>query len=130
KALSVLLSARKESIDRTLKRVKKRELTIPTYFSYPVRVAYFVTAEPNISLLLEEVLVANPDCMIACCVDPDRNTVSLRSKGDFDVASFASIYGGGGHRNASGHAIPRDLFDNMVDEIHMSACTQIERIEK
>ena len=31
--------------------------------------------------------------------------VSLRSKGDLDVREIASLYGGGGHRNASGFTI-------------------------
>ncbi|WP_265950041.1 DHH family phosphoesterase [Dechloromonas sp. A34] len=35
---------------------------------------------------------------------------SLRSKGDFDVASIAVRYGGGGHRNAAGFRMPIKQF--------------------
>jgi len=36
--------------------------------------------------------------------------VSLRSKGDFDVAAIAQRYGGGGHRNAAGFRLPAGQF--------------------
>lgn len=36
--------------------------------------------------------------------------VSLRSKGDFDVAAIAQRYGGGGHRNAAGFHLPAGQF--------------------
>lgn len=38
----------------------------------------------------------------------DIEAWSLRSIGDFDVSEVASQFGGGGHRNASGFARPRD----------------------
>ncbi len=36
--------------------------------------------------------------------------VSLRSRGEFDVAAIASRYGGGGHRNAAGFRLPLAIF--------------------
>lgn len=39
---------------------------------------------------------------------------SLRSKGDFDVASIAVRYGGGGHRNAAGFRMPMKRFVSEV----------------
>jgi nanoRNase/pAp phosphatase (c-di-AMP/oligoRNAs hydrolase) len=35
----------------------------------------------------------------------DKRKFSLRSVGDFDVSAVAGIFGGGGHRNASGMAV-------------------------
>ena len=35
--------------------------------------------------------------------------VSLRSKGDYDVNQVARVFGGGGHRNASGCSLDQDL---------------------
>jgi phosphoesterase RecJ-like protein len=35
--------------------------------------------------------------------------VSLRSKGDLDVAKIAEHFGGGGHKNAAGFRIKSDL---------------------
>jgi len=44
----------------------------------------------------------------------DHIKLSLRSKGEFDVNSFASEhFNGGGHRNASGGKSPLDLVDCM-----------------
>jgi phosphoesterase RecJ-like protein len=42
--------------------------------------------------------------------------VSLRSKNDFDVNLFASRFGGGGHKNAAGMIIEKDL-DDSIDMI-------------
>lgn len=38
--------------------------------------------------------------------------VSLRSIGDFDVSKLAKLYGGGGHKNASGFVVPADASGN------------------
>jgi phosphoesterase RecJ-like protein len=38
-------------------------------------------------------------------IEAERYRVSLRSKGDVDVAAIAERFGGGGHRNASGCTI-------------------------
>jgi phosphoesterase RecJ-like protein len=47
--------------------------------------------------------------------------VSLRSKGDLDVRTIAGVYGGGGHRNASGFTIQDGdaavVRDQLVDRI-------------
>ena len=46
--------------------------------------------------------------------------VSLRSKGDLDVREIAGLYGGGGHRNASGFTIQGDaasVRDQLVGRI-------------
>lgn len=40
--------------------------------------------------------------------------VSLRSRGDFDVAAIAVRYGGGGHRNAAGFRMPLAQFASEV----------------
>ncbi len=42
---------------------------------------------------------------------PDSWKVSLRSKGDLDVASVARSFGGGGHKNAAGCSIKGNLED-------------------
>ncbi|PLX31947.1 MAG: hypothetical protein C0604_06035, partial [Clostridiales bacterium] len=35
--------------------------------------------------------------------------VSMRSKGDYDVSQIASIFGGGGHKNAAGFVTKHSL---------------------
>lgn len=42
---------------------------------------------------------------------PDLYKVSLRSKGDVDVAAVAMAFGGGGHRNAAGFTVEGTLAD-------------------
>ncbi len=42
-------------------------------------------------------------------VDGDKVKVSIRSKDDIDVASFALKFGGGGHKNAAGIVLSDDL---------------------
>ena len=49
-------------------------------------------------------------------IDGGRYRVSLRSKGDVDVAHVAERFGGGGHRNASGCVVAAPL-DCAVDTL-------------
>lgn len=116
--LPILTEQRNESIKYALKRVQKKEVSLPQYFSLPVKVAYLISSNKNVSLLLDEVLVHNTDCQIAAQVDFDRNMVSLRSRGDFDVAEFAAIFGGGGHRAAAGHSLQKWVSSDILDDIH------------
>jgi len=58
------------------------------------------------------------------CAFPDGHIewrTSLRSKTEVDVASVAEIFGGGGHRNASGCNVPDSLqlaSKRILDELH------------
>jgi phosphoesterase RecJ-like protein len=44
-------------------------------------------------------------------------SVSLRAKGEFNVASIAKKFGGGGHRNAAGCKFPADSIDSVRDKV-------------
>ena len=50
--------------------------------------------------------------------DINEIKLSLRSKGDLDVASFARKYGGGGHKNAAGCSFAGLLEDVMESVIN------------
>ena len=50
-------------------------------------------------------------------VGPDQISVSLRAKGQCDVAQVAAGYGGGGHRNASGFRLRGVTLDEMRDDL-------------
>jgi phosphoesterase RecJ-like protein len=56
--------------------------------------------------------------------EPKRNKVrcSLRSRGEYDVAAVARIFGGGGHRNAAGCT-----FDGPVDEAVGQVVAELKR---
>jgi phosphoesterase RecJ-like protein len=50
-------------------------------------------------------------------------SVSLRSKGDCDVAEIAQTFGGGGHRNAAGFRFS----GKDVDEVHQEVLDALRR---
>jgi len=63
-------------------------------------------------------------------VGPNEFRVSLRSKGDIDVAKVAEKFGGGGHKNASGLSIEgdwdekeRELVEAVRDAVDKSNAT-------
>ena len=58
----------------------------------------------NIPLAAREVLAA----VYMREVGPNKFRASLRSKGDINVARVAEMFGGGGHKNASGLSIEGD----------------------
>lgn len=49
--------------------------------------------------------------------------VSMRAKGDCDVAAIAKLFGGGGHRNAAGCRI----FDTTIDQVRSLVKTEIQK---
>jgi bifunctional oligoribonuclease and PAP phosphatase NrnA len=44
-------------------------------------------------------------------------SVSLRAKGEFDVAEVAQFFGGGGHRNASGFRFSGKTVEQVHDDV-------------
>lgn len=44
-------------------------------------------------------------CLYFFCDQEQKWVYSLRSKGDFDVSKIAELFGGGGHKNASGFSV-------------------------
>lgn len=116
-ALSVIEKRRDENIEWLLGRVIK--LTLQTSDGKEWRVGYVITSEKNQSLLLDQLLKKNEDVEVACQIDLDKGSVSLRSHGDLDVSELAGHFGGGGHRNAAGHPMPSNLVKSaVIDEIH------------
>jgi len=52
--------------------------------------------------------------------------VSLRSKGDADVASVAETFGGGGHKNAAGYTVDGE-FEFVREIVLKKICEQLRR---
>lgn len=48
---------------------------------------------------------------------------SLRSKGEYDVAEVARMFGGGGHRNAAGFKVP----DTTIDEVREKLLAELRK---
>lgn len=59
-------------------------------------------------------------------VGPGQYRVSLRSKGDINVAKVAEKFGGGGHRNAAGLNISGD-WDEMEEELMSALVEAVDR---
>jgi oligoribonuclease NrnB/cAMP/cGMP phosphodiesterase (DHH superfamily) len=92
------------------KNLRIEELLSNTYLAevggYQVPV---INTDSYISPLLNRVCKENPDYPFAAAWNRGGDGMvkwSLRSIGDFDVSEVAAIYGGGGHKNASGFAVP------------------------
>lgn len=63
----------------------------------------------GISELVGAIAEDNPECPFAMGWSMEshgRFAYSLRSRGDFDVSAIATLFGGGGHKNAAGFSAP------------------------
>lgn len=103
-------------IDQLLKKVQVRDIFWGD--GKIARVGYVISAEMNTSLFLDRMCAAFPDIDIACQVNVERNSVSLRSRSGYDVSEFAAAFGGGGHKAASGHRLPDSLITDILDKVH------------
>lgn len=81
-----------------------------------VKIGY--TLSKGSDLLAVAMLEKYPDIEVACFFNLETGSVSLRSRGEFDVTKIASLYGGGGHRASAGHYMPRSLIMEFVEGIH------------
>lgn len=87
----------------------------------------------NIPLAAKEVVAA----IYMREVEPDFYRVSLRSKGDINVAKIAERFGGGGHKNAAGCRVhgdwdknEREIVAEMVKAVRISEGEIIEEKEE
>ena len=60
--------------------------------------------------------------------EPNAYRVSLRSKGEINVARVAELFGGGGHKNASGCCVKGD-WDEKETEIVEALQAEIEKVD-
>jgi len=58
---------------------------------------------------------------------PDGIKISFRSKGDIPVNELAKLFGGGGHKNASGARLPNAKLDETIQKVLKDAGKIIER---
>jgi hypothetical protein len=106
---------RDDSVYEALKHSFVKKTLFPNEKYYDV--CYVVSSNQHISFLLNEALnYRNVD--VAAQINFDKGTVSLRSRGNINVAEFAKCFGGGGHLNAAGHKIPSSMVYAIVEELH------------
>lgn len=97
---------RDNQIDRSLKNI-----TYAIFNGYRIPI---VNCTANISEVGNEICKKFPEAQFSV-VYYDRGdgmrSYSLRSIGDFNVAEVAKCYGGGGHKNAAGFTLKKDLVE-------------------
>lgn len=115
--LGILARRRDESISEAIDKAFVREITLPD--ASRVTVGFVITAEPNISLLLNRLLEQKPEIQVAASICFDKGAISLRSRnGEPDCSHIAGLFKGGGHKGAAGHRLPQDINDVIVEHIY------------
>lgn len=121
KQLLVMINKHVEkSISSCLKRVHVRDVNWRDGrgVCHTTKIGYVISGEMNVSLLLNRLLAAHPEVQIACCVNFEKQSVSLRSGAGYDVTGFAKYCGGGGHAQASGHGISSHFISEVLEALH------------
>lgn len=107
--------------DRRYRRDLKRFVVIKREFEgQTITIGYVISAEINNSEMLNMYLTEHPEVDMACQICPDLNKVSLRSNDKVDITRFATLFGGGGHKNAGGHGLPDELTRKVAELVHGS----------
>jgi len=115
---TTLLDQKESQIQQHLKHISKKSLW------YGHKVIFCNAPRYHASELGNRIAEANPDCIAAIWYFDESNksyNYSLRSAGDIDCTKLAKVFGGGGHKNASGFSI------NHKDEGLYEVANEIER---
>lgn len=113
--LDLLEEKKHETIDSLMKHVIVRDFL---WGGTTIKIGYSITSEMNVSLLLDVLLKRYPEVNVAAQINPDKSSVSFRSRGDVDVSELAKYFGGGGHYAAAGHSIKKSVWDTLISEVH------------
>lgn len=94
-----------------LVKATRRELCIGGHWVPVANLPYTLTSDAGSLMCQSYPSAVHADYVTppfaACYWDtPEGRVFSLRSRGDFDVSEVAKMYGGGGHKNASGFRVP------------------------
>lgn len=101
------------------KLIEKALVKKISYDGGEITIAYVVSSEPNTSLLLNRLFETRPGIDVACQINLDFPSVSMRTKSDtVDVSKICGRYGGGGHAKASGHRVEETIYAKVIEEIH------------
>lgn len=115
--LVILERRRSEAIEQCIRKAIRQDLSLPD--GSTVSVVYVISAETNVSIILQSMLDANPDSQVAIQLNVDKGSAHLRSRNSNpDVSAIAGMFGGGGHKSASGHRLPQGLSQYIIDEVY------------
>lgn len=116
--LKILVKRRDESIKSAIRKAIVKDVAYVAGAQIrTVKVGYILSSEPNVSLLLDQLLEQRNEIDVACQIHLGKESVSLRSK-RYDVSEMAKYFGGGGHAGAAGHRLPPNFVKDLVDEVH------------
>ncbi len=106
-----LIKLQKDKVDNYIAQ-KEKEVIFANVDNHKVAIVY---AEENRSLL-GNYLTEKYDIDFAIIINVSKG-ISYRGKGKVDLSVFASNYGGGGHKNASGSKIPTTLLEETTKKL-------------
>jgi oligoribonuclease NrnB/cAMP/cGMP phosphodiesterase (DHH superfamily) len=117
KDLMKLLTRIQESKYRSA--FEKMQIKQRVMLGKPVTAAYIISDEVNNSEMLNLYLNEHPDVDVAIQISFGLQKVSMRSNDRIDVAAICQKYGGGGHKNAAGHPLPKGMINEIVGGMHV-----------
>ena len=109
----LLIKLQKDKVDNYIKR-KEAEMFKAKLDNYNVGVIY---AESNRSLLGNYLINKHEDLDFIILINVSRS-ISYRGKDKADLSIISQKYGGGGHKNAAGSPLPKDLLNNITKLIY------------
>lgn len=75
-----------------------------------------VAASRCINDVAQRVLADHQEAAFVEVIDMERESVSVRSRGKFNVCTYAEARGGGGHKDASGYRFPFDIVLSYMEQ--------------
>lgn len=89
-----------------IEQAARRALVVPTEYGVDKVV---VAASRCINDVAQRILADHPEAGFAEVIDLERESVSVRSRGKFNVCAYAEERGGGGHKEAAGYRFSFDI---------------------
>jgi len=116
KDLMKLLTRIQESKYRSA--FEKMQVVDRNFFGRTYRTAYIISDEVNNSEMLNLYLKEHDEVDLAVQISFGLQKVALRSIDRVDVSAIAQKYGGGGHKNAAGHPLPKGMIQEIIGGTH------------
>ena len=115
-----LIKIQKDKVENYIKQ-KAKEMFFAKIDGYKVAIIYAERFRSQ----LGNYIIENNDIDFSVIINVS-SSVSYRGKDKVDLAVFSAKYKGGGHKNASGSPLPKDLLKNITKQIF----NNVEFIEK
>lgn len=97
---------------------EKMQVVPRRFLGKDVTAAYLISDEVNNSEMLNLYLTEHPEVDVAIQISFGLQKVSMRSNGQIDVAELCKQYGGGGHKSAAGHPLPKGMIAEIIGGVH------------